>query len=680
MRCRRFSAHFETTMYYESMNTAEVWGCGISEIISENETVEIFNNINNFMDYVFFQSNSEKAKVIVYLHELKFYGYFVLSYLFKNDYKLAYVVENEETGAGNWIEKKSMPAKSFSTLISQYGAWYMISIISEDGRLVEIRDSKKLIPLDLDELANGFATKHKPPKNVPRGIHHEHDPLTVIEADCIRNAVLCLSECLNEMFLLGLTGITISSCALQEFKRTIGYRTYDKLFPDLTEHETPYLSIDSSDPHDFGATNADEYIRCAYHGGWCYVAPWKTRKLIKKGLTLDVNGLYYYVMSSRSGNSYPVGEPVFFVGAPDDDMLQGNYWFIRIRTRFYLKPHKFPFIQLKDAFEYGYNEILSDSDLHIDGESYSHDENGEPIRVTLTLSKTDFGLFYKNYDLVDTEILDGVVFRRKIGVFDRYIEKYTLMKENNNNNKARRTIAKFMLVSLYGKLATGIDASYKVPCFVDGKVKFYTVKSTKKEQNQKTTMGNIAAGAAITSYARAYTVQAAQSNYRDFCYSDTDSLHLSTQNVSEIKGVKIHESELGAWKIENRWSRGYFVRQKTYIEQLEKRRILPCQKYQLADGLPALTEKERLNLSAFRQYNVVCAGMPQNCKRLFMETISRHTLSKSEKMKLSDEELDWTSEKHKMTDFDFGLSVPGKLVPSIVDGGVVLVPENYTLI
>ena len=680
MKCRRFAAHFETTMYYESMDIAEVWGCGISEIISDNETVEVFNNISDFMDYVFFQSNSGKEKVIVYLHELKFYGYFVLSYLFRNDYALSYIVEDEETGAGRWIEKKAMPPKSFSTLISQYGAWYMISIMSEDRRLIEVRDSKKLIPLEMVELANGFATSHKPPQNMPRGIHHEHEPLTLIERDCIKSTVLCLAECLNEVFELGLTGLTISSCALQEFKKATGYRTYDKLFPDLTEYETPYLSIDSSDPHDFGADNADEYIRKAYHGGWCYAAPWKTRKLIKKGMTLDVNGLYYYVMSSRSGNSYPVGEPVFFVGAPDDDILEGHYWFIRIRTRFYLKPHKFPFIRLKDTFEYGYNEILSDSDLHLDGKSYSHDENGEPIRVTLTLNKTDFGLFYKNYDLVDTEILDGVVFRKKIGVFDRYIEKYTLMKENNNNNKARRTIAKLMLVSLYGKLATGLDASYKVPCFIDGKVKFYVVKSTKKEQTQKTTMGNIAAGSAITSYARSYTINAAQANYRNFCYSDTDSLHLSTQNVSEIKGVKIHGSDLGAWKIESIWSKGYFVRQKTYIEQVEKHRILPSQKYQLPNGLPALTGRNKINLRPFRQYNVVCAGMPQNCKCLFLETISRHTLSKSEKMKLSDEELDFLSENHKMTDFDFGLSVPGKLMPTIVDGGVVLIPENYTII
>lgn len=680
MKCRRFVAHFETTMYYEAMDTAEVWGCGISEIIPDNETVEIFNNINNFMDYVFFQSNSGKAKVIVYLHELKFYGYFVLSYLFKNDYTLSYIVEDEKTGSGRWIEKKDMPNKSFSTLISQYGNWYMISIMSEAGRLVEFRDSKKLAPFDLDEIASGFATRHKPQKNVPRGIHHEYEPLSAVECNCIQNAVLCLSECLNEMFLLGLTGITISSCALQEFKKTISYRAYDKLFPDLTEYETPYLSVDSSEPHDFGANNADEYIRKSYHGGWCYVAPWKTRKLIEKGTTLDVNGLYYYVMSSRSGNSFPVGEPFFFVGAPDDDMIEGNYWFVRIRTRFYLKPHKFPFIQLKDAFEYGYNEILSDSDLHVDGESYSHDENGEPIRVTLTLSKTDFKLFYKNYDLVDTEILDGVVFRRKVGVFDRYIEKYTSMKEENNNNKARRTIAKLMLVSLYGKLATGNDASYKVPCFENGKVKFYNVKSTKKEQTQKTTMGNIAAGAAITAYARSYTINAAQSNYRNFCYSDTDSLHLSTQNVSEIKGVKIHESDLGAWKIESVWSKGYFVRQKTYIHQVEKSRILPSKKYQLPNGLPVLTDKNKINLGAFRQYNIVCSGMPQSCKRLFLETVSRNTLSSSEKARLSDEELDFLNDKHKMTDFDFGLSIPGKLMPSIIDGGVVLVPENYTII
>ena len=72
--------------------------------------------------------------------------------------------------------------------------------------------------------------------------------------------------------------------------------------------------------------------------------------------------------------------------------------------------------------------------------------------------------------------------------------------------------------------------------------------------------------------------------------------------------------------------------------------------------------------------------MPENCKRLFLETLSPRTLTAKEKVNLDDDEKDFLKRRRDLTDFDIGLSIPGKLVPQVVEGGVVLTPENYTMI
>ena len=62
------------------------------------------------------------------------------------------------------------------------------------------------------------------------------------------------------------------------------------------------------------------------------------------------------MMSSESGNRYPVGEPTFWYGnfIPDEALKPNRYYFIRIKTRFYLKEnmlcircHKVPAVEGK---------------------------------------------------------------------------------------------------------------------------------------------------------------------------------------------------------------------------------------------------------------------------------------------------------------------------------------------
>ena len=71
-------------------------------------------------------------------------------------------------------------------------------------------------------------------------------------------------------------------------------------------------------------------------------------------------------MHSDSGNAYPIGAPKVWSGdyIPDEAREPGHYFFIKIKTRFYLKEGYLPFIQAKNSFLYLANENLETSDVY----------------------------------------------------------------------------------------------------------------------------------------------------------------------------------------------------------------------------------------------------------------------------------------------------------------------------
>ena len=163
------------------------------------------------------------------------------------------------------------------------------------------------------------------------------------------------------------------------------------------------------------------------------------------------------------------------------------------------------------------------------------------------MTETDFKLFKEHYDLVDFEILDGCYFHAEIGIFDKYINKYKKIKMENKG--AIRELAKLFLNNLYGKMASSTDSSYKI-AFIDSdnSLKFEDVKDNSKLP------GYIAAGSAITSYSRCFTIRAAQANYYGidnpgFIYADTDSIHCDLM-PEQIKGIKVDDKNFCCWKIE----------------------------------------------------------------------------------------------------------------------------------
>lgn len=186
-----------------------------------------------------------------------------------------------------------------------------------------------------------------------------------------------------------------------------------------------------------------------------------------------------------------------------------------------------------------------------------------------------------------------------------------------------------------------------------GAVGFVNVEEEKKK------VVYIPAGSAVTSYARNFTISAAQANYHGkdkpgFIYADTDSIHCDLP-PEQITGITVHDKNFCCWKLESCWDEAIFARQKTYIEHVTKENLEPIDN---------------------PYYNVKCAGMPDRSKELFIDSL---TGRKRQDYKYTEDELAFIEKKRELEDFKVGLIVPGSLKPRRIPGGIVLVNGFYEM-
>lgn len=223
---------------------------------------------------------------------------------------------------------------------------------------------------------------------------------------------------------------------------------------------------------------------------------------------------------------------------------------------------------------------------------------------------------------------------------------------------ALRELAKLFLNNLYGKMAASTNSSFKYAFVKDDlSLGFHDVLRYDKQA------GYIAVGSAITSYARNFTIRAAQQNYygvneRGFIYADTDSIHCDLF-PDEVKGIKIDTKNFCCWKLESTWDKAIFVRQKTYIEHVVQEDLEDIEK---------------------PYYNVRCAGMPDFCKKQFIYSLEQTPIEEIEEWEdYNDEEKEFVLTKRTLDDFKVGLKIYGKLMPKHIKGGILLTETTYEM-
>lgn len=425
MQIKRYTADFETCTWLE--DETYVWAWALCEIGGKY-------NIKTGTDIEMFIKNLEYLKnTYIYFHNLKFDGEFVVYYLLQNGFEP--LVPGEE--------KRS---RTFDCLISEMGMWYSIDIYFEvnDKQVIsktKLIDSLKIIPFAVDFIASKKCFNLPIQKlEIDYNEYRERDhKLTKEEQDYISNDVKIVALALNEFFKKGLKKMTGGANALADFKKILGKEKYEYLFPKIPK-------------------DVDEDIRKAYRGGFTYLNPAYEGKVTGKGVVLDVNSLYPSVMYDEF---LPYGDPVFFEGEYERDDYYPLY-IQRITCTFKIKENKIPTIQIKNNTSYFIpNEYIE----------YS---GSDPVALTLT--SVDLELFFMQYEVYDLEYQGGWKFKAVKGAFTEYIDKWTKEKieAGKKGNSGLRTIAKRMLNSLYGKLASSLKGNKKIP-YVDenGIVQYY---------------------------------------------------------------------------------------------------------------------------------------------------------------------------------------------------------------
>lgn len=554
-----YVADFETTTREED---CRVWAYAICEV-GNSENIIIGNRLDEFMLWC----KSQKDNPVVMFHNLKFDSQFIIQWLFLHGF--------------THVSKDEKASNTFTTLISDKGIYYSVEVIFEKrGKKVNkitFQDSLKLIPLSVKDIAKSF---HLP---IQKGCidYKAHDflpegsPLTLEEVEYLTGDVKIVAHAVDYFHKQGLEKMTIGSCALNEYKRIISKRAFERYFPPPKFHND---------------------VKQSYRGGFTYLNPKFAGKTIGNGIVLDVNSLYPWAMRE---SLLPYGMPIFFIGEYVQDDFYPLYTQM-LRCQFKLKPGKIPTIQIKYSMYFAGNEYLTSS-------------KGE--EVVLCLNSVDLKLFFEHYEVYNLEYLSGWKFKGTRGLFSDYIDKWSENKINAKieGNHGLYLISKLFLNSLYGKFGTDNKTRSRIPYFdeEDNTVHYKIGEEEEKEGIY------VAMASFITSYARLKTISAAQTitdNYNSgkskiqFVYADTDSLHCISEDFSLPDGLEIDSTKLGAWDFEASFTKAKFLRQKCYIENhiIEESDYLKG----ISGEEPFLYTKDA---TGFYKLKITVAGMPTGC-------------------------------------------------------------------
>ena len=517
-----WTADFETTT---DEDDCRVWAYSLCNIADPSNFV-YGTSINEFFDFFI----NSKINCKVWFHNLKFDGVYLLNYLFLEGFE--------------WVgSTEEIRDNTFTTLITDMGQFYSITVyfkkMNRRYRKVEFFDSLKIFPnFSVERVAEGFNLPIRKLKIDYKKYRPVGYQLNQEEIDYIRNDVEIMARALKIMFDQGLNKMTIASDAMADFKQRIkGFR---KKFPVLP------LEVDRD-------------IRKSYRGGFTYANETYKEIPVKDVVVLDVNSLY---PSCLVDYPMPYGPPQLYQGEYQPDPLYPLY-IQSVTCRFNIKPGKIPSIQLKNNLSFIPNEYVKDS-------------KGE--LVTLYLTTPDLQLFKEQYYLHDVTYNGGWKFMAAKGMFDNYINYWTeqKIKAGKEGNASLRQISKLLLNSIYGRFGLSPNARQKQPYMdSEGIIKFALLPVEKRDSVY------VAVASFTTSYGRNKTIRTAQA-IRDFTlkkygedrwyYCDTDSCHatLSDEDLEELKDViKIDDYKLGFWAKEAFATRGLFIRQKCYIEEID---------------------------------------------------------------------------------------------------------------
>jgi len=536
------------------MNNTVISHIGNDVIVKETKkgkiTYDIMTN-EELPDYFSTEFLNFDENGIVWVSDLRAYGDSIINLLYDMGY-------TDVTGENPAI--KEMRSKTFKYVMEVRGNIYVIHIKRNKFSLSIYNVNNLLLNLSDEDIISTWGYYHTYDVMEHAASKRAEDVKRAMEEKKIYDLHNLVDAMYNGIDSLGgfnakHTPFTLSMLASRIWRQTQGFGFNNPMLTDCKEYTAPN-----------GETLAD-YIRKSYHGGWNYCTdkPYEQYKG-KYGKVYDVNSEYPYVMLNRP---IPYGKPAFFKGAIPDNIKNNDryYYYVRVRLIFKLKEGSFPFLSKKEDFLYRFNGYLKNSNIEYtdnNGNRISTGTiiglDGKPQRTfpEFVLSKTDYEMAKRHYDIIEEEVLDGVYYRTTKYMFKSFIEKYYDMKKScrETGDKAGAMFAKMVMNSVSGTL--GKRAIYTNILYEMGEdgLKHNIV------ENFNNSACYIHMASAILSYGREYVYEAACANYDNFLYSDTDSIHILGD---EVKGIKIDNTEIGAWKVEHEFDNARYFKNKAYV-------------------------------------------------------------------------------------------------------------------
>lgn len=464
-------------------------------------------------------------------------------------------------------------------------------------RKVSLLDSYKIVPQSLQKVSESFLN-YKMPKD---GIDHsiirtpnyklrEEEKVYLFEDVKVLKEFIKLARVegieVNSNYKLYFNKMTTAGQALNEFKKLLlesyesgSFKDIEGLVDSFSELEKHKKKLQERGKN-FNATkdtvftsvfpqlhpNVDCYLRQSYFGG----ITWKNKKLIDnleanniplKGLVYDVNSLYPSVMRTRL---LPYGKPLYYDGMYNSlpNVIKDKYplYIQKIRVKvFNIKPGKMPNIQIRESLQFKGSEYQS-SNRYFD-KSLNKFKYEECI---FTFTNVQLERFLDTYELpLGIEYIDGYCFKGSYGLFNDYIDTFMELKKTGTG--ARKSTAKLMLNSLYGKFGTNPMKEERI-VQVEGGV-FSTTNKNECDETIEYLSNSVYLPMAsfITAYARDVLLNAVNSVFDRFLYCDTDSIHILG---FEIPNIEIHNKNLGAWKLEGKFIEAKYIGAKRYAEKM----------------------------------------------------------------------------------------------------------------
>lgn len=425
----------------------------------------------------------------------------------------------------------------------------------------ELRDSLKIYNQPLATLAKLVGWKKQTEKATYEWFNLEHDQAKLdneieyfIQDIAILGAVIRMYR---QEFPLPRKGkLTIAGHAEYELQRQIKQQ-----FKHRGDYLTPLLFNPAF------TEGQEQYLRKAYYGGFVYASQQYVNRKVQNGLVFDMNSMYPSVMKNRDYPIYTSLQPIKereFKRWLDNLDSYNLFMIVSLRImKLDLKRLGVPCIPKKAGFGLPH-EIIN-----------LNDTKGV---FEITVTNIDLYHIIKNYD-IEYSFLTGVIARKKMRrPLRNYVLKFEKMKEEATveHNQVKRTTAKLLLNSVYGKFAQSVITTESKLVEENGLPKVEQVETEVENPRRH----NILIAVFITAYARDLLLRAIErinnSSLAEFWYCDTDSVHFGyrgrynrltqAEKIANEIGIEYDIAEFGKWKCEQQIKEAVYLGNKRYWE------------------------------------------------------------------------------------------------------------------